>query len=81
MRNAKQKAADIAQFLHARVDQAVAVKEEYCNEWEGPAESVDPEVPMTMQQKIDQMTVHVQVKVSALFEMRARTKSNEMKQW
>lgn len=79
VRNAKQKATEIAQFLQARVGQAIAIREEYCNEWEGPPESHDPDTPMTLQQKMDQLTVNIVVKVSASFEMRSRTKNKEAK--
>jgi uncharacterized protein YggE len=77
VKNAKQKAGEMAQFLHAKVGQPLAVREEFCNEWEGPADgSHDSDTPITIQQRINHATMHVSVKVSATFELKCR-KSKE----
>ncbi len=74
--NARQKAGEIAKFLHAAVGKPISIREESCSEWEGSNEaSYDPDAPITIQQRRDQATVHVNVKMSATFELRSKSKS------
>ena len=81
VKNAKQKAGEMAQLLHAKVGQPLAIREDFSNEWEGPADgSCDSDTPITIQQRINHATMHVVVKISATFELKAR-KSKEVKQW
>lgn len=79
VRNAKQKAVEMAQFLHARLGQAVTIHEDSCQEWEGPASASDVDFPVSMQQRIDQLTLHVTVSVTASFEMKPKTKTKQAK--
>ncbi len=71
IKNAKQKAAEIAQLLRARVGSVITIREESVKEWEGSADGLhDMDSVTTMQHRITQATVHVCVKVSATFELK-----------
>ena len=78
MKNAKQKAGELAKFLHCTVGKAVAISEESCNEWEGPSDlNFDSDLPMTVQQRVSMTTIHVSAKVSATFELKSKGKIKE----
>ena len=78
VKNARQKAAEIAQFIHAKVGEPISIREEYCNEWQGSTDGpLELEGPLTMQQRIEHATFHAMVKVSASFLLKPkRTKEN-----
>ena len=80
MKNAKQKAGELAKFLHCTVGKAVAISEESSNEWEGSSDlNFDSDLPVTVQQRISSATVHVSAKVSATFELKSKGKVKEPK--
>ena len=73
VKNARQKAAEIGQFVHAKVGQPLAIREESCNEWYGPSDGpLELDGPLTVQQRIEQATFHAVVKVSASFQLKPR---------
>ena len=75
MKNAKTKAAEIAQFLNAKVGQPISIREEYCNEVEGPAEGATVlDGPVTIQNRMSQAAITVSVKVTASFELKPKAK-------
>ena len=64
-----------SQLLHAKVGEPMAVREEYCNEWEGPSEtSQDHRAHITIQQRLLHATVHICSKVTATFQLRPKIK-------
>lgn len=76
VKNAKQKALAIAQLLGARLGPALAVREDAVREWQGPSE--DHVITMdSLQHRIDQATVNVEVKVTASFQLTNKVKSKE----
>ena len=78
VRNAKQKATEIAKFLHSDVGKVVAIREESSNEWEGPADvALEPDLPGSIQQRISLATVHICTKISVTFELRTKGKQKK----
>ena len=77
MRNCKEKATEIAQFLHARIGTVLAINEDSMQEWEGASTGFGDDYASSMQQKIDQITLHVTVNVTATFEMTSKTKTKD----
>ena len=78
VKNVRQKAAEIAQFIHAKVGEPISIREEFCNEWHGNSDGpLEIDGPLTMQQRIEQATFHAMTKVSASFLLKPkRTKEN-----
>ena len=77
MNNAKQKATEIAKFLHSSAGKAIAVSEQAQTEWEGSNDvPYDPEMQMTVQQRRDQATINVKVTVKATFELQSKVRTN-----
>ena len=78
MKNARQKAAEIAQFIHAKVGEPISIREEFCSEWYGNTEGpLELDGPLTMQQRIEHATFHAMTKVSASFLLKPkRSKEN-----
>ncbi|KAI8498674.1 PREDICTED: interleukin-1 receptor-associated kinase 1-binding protein 1-like [Branchiostoma belcheri] len=77
VRNARQKAVEVARLLRSSVGQPISIKEESCREWEGPpaqGQSHDQDKPMTYQERIAMATVTVQAKVFASFELKPKEK-------
>ena len=75
VRNAKQKAAEIAQFLHASVGKVVSIEENSSDECEGQTDSIpEPGVPPTAHQQMTATTVFCSAKVTVTFELKSRTK-------
>ena len=80
VRNAKQKAAEIAKILHGAVGKVIAIREESTNEWEGPSDvTLEPDLPASIQQRISLATVHVSTKVTVAFELRTKGKQKNPK--
>ena len=80
VRNAKQKAAEIAKFLHGAVGKVLAIREESCSEWEGPSDvTLEPDLPASIQQRISLATVHVSTKITVAFELRTKGKQKNPK--
>ena len=75
MKNAKQKAAEIAQFLSAKVGPSISIREEYCNETEGVGTNAELDGPITIQNRMAHATVNVAVKVTASFELKGKGKN------
>ena len=81
VKNVKQKAIEIASFLNQGVGLPVMIKEDQCEEWEGPSEGTPTAtVPITVQQKIQNATVTVSVKVTGCFELKSKVKLKNVKQ-
>ena len=81
VKNAKQKAAEIAKFLHGTAGKVLAIREENTSEWEGPSDlSLEPELPVSVQQRISLATVHVSTKITVTFELRTKGKQKDPKQ-
>ena len=77
VKNAKQKAAEIAQFLSAKVGPSISMREEYCNETEGVGTNAELEGPVTIQNRMAHATVNVSVKVTASFELKGKGKMKQ----
>ena len=76
MKNSKEKAADIAQFLNARLGQAISIHEDYSSEWDGTMEE-DTESTLTVQQRLTRSTLHIKAKVTATYELKPKAKAKE----
>ena len=75
VKNAKVKAAEIAQFLSARVGQPISIREDFCNEVDGATSgALLGDGPVTVQNRMAQATVTVSVKVTASFELKPKSK-------
>ena len=78
VRNAKVKAAEIAQYLSARVGQPIAIREDYCNEVDGPTSGTEiHDGAMTIQNRMALASVTVSVKVTASFELKHKSKGKQ----
>lgn len=76
--NSRQKALEIARFLHANIGRPVSIHEDSVCEWEGSNDiNYDADTPLTMQQRIEQATVYVKVNCSASFELKAKGKNRD----
>ena len=74
--NAKQKAQEMARFVHLAVGKPISMQEEESKEWEGQIEGVtDMEATPTIQQRISQATVTVSCKVNVNFELKPKVKT------
>nr|XP_002740018.1 PREDICTED: interleukin-1 receptor-associated kinase 1-binding protein 1-like [Saccoglossus kowalevskii] len=81
VRNAKQKALEVARMLRQALGKPIMIKEEYSHEWEGPAANEVPqdnEVPISFQQRISNTTITVSVKVYAAFELKPKEKGKQL---
>lgn len=78
VKNARQKATEVARLLRQSLGNPVAIREEHSNEWEGPAAAQETanghEGPLTFQQRLTNGTLNVSVKVLASFELVPREK-------
>ncbi|XP_077977283.1 interleukin-1 receptor-associated kinase 1-binding protein 1-like [Glandiceps talaboti] len=80
VRNAKQKALEVARLLRQSLGRPLMVREEYSHEWEGPAANEVPqdnEIPVSFQQRIANSTITVSVKIFAAFELKPREKGKQ----
>ncbi len=75
MRNAKQKAVEMARFLHCSLGKVSAIHEEKTTEWEGSDSMMEQEFTSSMQRKIAEKTVHVSAKVTVVFELKLKGKA------
>lgn len=77
MKNAKHKAYELAQCLHAKLGQALNIEEEAVSEWEGPPadnNSLGADDQLSVQNKMALATAHVIVTVKATFELLSKVK-------
>ena len=72
--NAKQKAQEMARFVHMSIGRAVYVEEQESREWEGDQENTELEKSTSVQQQIANATVTVSSRVKAAFELRPKIK-------
>ena len=73
MKNAKQKAAEMAELLQARLGRVIGIREEYCKEWEGaPIGQQDDEIKSRVHHRIQNAVVHINLKISATFELKSK---------
>lgn len=74
--NAKQKAQEMARFVHQAVGHPICIQEEETKEWEGQVEGVaDLNARPTIQQRITQATVTVSCRVNVIFELKQKVKT------
>ncbi|XP_071495535.1 interleukin-1 receptor-associated kinase 1-binding protein 1-like [Diadema antillarum] len=83
VKNAKQKAFEVARLFRQSVGHPIMIREDQNKEWEGPAASQevanDQEGPMTFQQRLTNGTFNALVKVCVCFELLSRDKGKENK--
>ncbi|XP_041352602.1 interleukin-1 receptor-associated kinase 1-binding protein 1-like [Gigantopelta aegis] len=72
--NAKQKAQEMARFVHMSVGRAVYIEEQESREWDGSQENTEPEKSSSIQQQIADATVTVSSRVLAAFELKPKIK-------
>ncbi|WAR07815.1 IKBP1-like protein [Mya arenaria] len=78
--NAKQKAQEMAKFVHQAVGKPICIQEEENREWEGQIEGVsDIENRPTLQQSIAMATVTVSCRVAVTFELKPKVKTKNNK--
>lgn len=78
--NAKQKAQEMAGFVHQAVGKPITIQEEESKEWEGQVEGgTDMEPRPTIQQRMSQATVTVSCRVNVTFELKPKVKTKSMK--
>lgn len=78
--NAKQKAQEMAKFVHQAVGKPISIQEEESKEWEGQIEGVtDVDTQPTVQQRISQATVTVSCRVNVTFELKPKVKTKSLK--
>ena len=78
--NAKQKAQEMAGFVHQAVGKPISIQEEESKEWEGQVEGgADLEPRPTIQQRMSQATVTVSCRVNVTFELKPKVKTKSMK--
>ncbi|KAK3098939.1 hypothetical protein FSP39_024481 [Pinctada imbricata] len=77
--NAKQKAQEMAKFVHQAVGRPISVQEQDSQEWQGPTEIMeDPEKVPSLQQKLSLSTVTVRSKVAVTFELKPKVKKTSL---
>lgn len=77
--NAKQKANEMAKFVHQAVGKPITIQEEESKEWEGQIEGVaDVDTRPTVQQRISQATVTVSCRVNVTFELKPKVKTKSL---
>ena len=77
--NAKQKAQEMAKFVHQSVGRPTGVQEQDSQEWQGsPEVTDDPQVIPTLHQKLSQATVTVKSKVLVTFELKPKVKKQSL---
>lgn len=77
--NAKQKAQDMARFVHQTIGHPITIREEECREWDGSCDMpYDPEKLKTRQELIVRATITASCKIYATFELKQKQK-NKMK--
>ncbi|CAH1798209.1 unnamed protein product [Owenia fusiformis] len=80
VKNAKEKALQMAQCLNQSVGRPINIEETENNEWEGDQESTDiPANVLSMQKRLQNATIHMCVKLNATFELKTRVKSKDEK--
>ncbi|KAH3729708.1 interleukin-1 receptor-associated kinase 1-binding protein 1-like [Dreissena polymorpha] len=80
--NAKQKAQEMATFVHQAVGKPISIQEEESKEWEGQVEGVaDLETRPSMQQAIASATVTVSCRVNVTFELKGKVKTKNNKDY
>ena len=83
VKNARQKALEVTRLLRQSLGPPIMIREEHCNEWEGPAAAQETnngqEGPLTFQQRLTTGTLNASVKVLASFELVPREKTKENK--
>ena len=73
MRNAKQKAAELARFLQCGVGKVLAIQEENTSEWEGTSDLVaEQDLPTSLQQRMTSATVNALSKIVVTFELKTK---------
>lgn len=78
--NAKEKAQEMARFVHQAVGKPITIQEEESKEWEGQVEGVsDLETRPTIQQRMSQATVTVSCRVNVTFELKPKVKTKSAK--
>lgn len=77
--NAKQKAQEMAKFVHQTVGRPLSIQEEESKEWSGQIEFGDDiESSKTLQQRLSQATITITSKVSVCFELKAKVKTKSL---
>lgn len=78
--NAKEKAQEMARFVHLAVGKPASIQEEESKEWEGQVEGAfDLETRPTIQQRISQATVTVSCRVNVTFELKPKVRTKTAK--
>ena len=74
LKNAKQKAAEMAELLRAQIGRVIGVREEYCKEWQGSpsGQQDDDDIKSRIHQRIQNAAVHITMKISATFELKSK---------
>nr|KAG5703299.1 hypothetical protein BaRGS_025541 [Batillaria attramentaria] len=74
--NAKEKAKEMARFVHLTVGRTLHISETETKEWESsqPEDAVDPDEFMAMQNKLESATVNVRSQVTMCFELKPKGK-------
>ena len=79
--NAKQKAHEMANFVHQVISKPICIQEEESKEWEGQIEGVSElDTRPTPQQLIAQATVTVSCRVNVTFELKRKLKTKTNKE-
>jgi uncharacterized protein YggE len=74
--NAKEKAKEMARFVHLLVGRPMSISETETKEWESqPEEPSDPDSFIALQNKLESSTVNVRSQVSMCFELKSKGKA------
>lgn len=75
--NARLKAEEIARFLGQSLGRPLLVKEDHSHEWKGqPSDHIpDLDKPLTLQQRLSMASLTINVKISAVFELKSKQKN------
>lgn len=73
--NAKEKAKEMARFVHLTVGRPISISETETKEWENqPEEPTDPDSFMAIQNKLESATCNVRSEVTMCFELKPKGK-------
>ena len=74
--NAKEKAKEMARFVHLLVGRPINISETETKEWESSQseEATDPDQFLVMQSKVESATVNIRSQVTMCFELKSKGK-------